>query len=348
MTHIGKIIGMFFALFIGLSCLVALYYVNPALSRTGYPAEGEIINGGWTAKFEKALGEKLPVYELSRALWGRAEYTLFHQGRKGVIVGADGWLYTDEEFSCPAHGADIMQDNLAFMKKAAAQLAQKNVRLAVLLVPAKERIYPGHLGHARVPSCRSHIYGATLSYLQVNNIPVLNLLDIFKRNTDMQLFLRTDTHWTPAGAQLAANAAGAAFAGLVTQNKKPFTTKAGGQEEHNGDLLRYLPGVAEVPPDMLAKYETGAKEQNAAGLFGDDTAPIALVGTSYSANPSWNFAGFLKQSFGADVLNMADEGQGPFTVMQKYLDGDAWKNSPPQLVLWEVPERYMPVKVMKP
>ena len=38
---------------------------------------------------------------------------------------------------------------------------------------------------------------------------------------------------------------------------------------------------------------------------------------------------------------MADQGLGPLVVMDKYLENDAWKNSPPRLVIWEMPERYL-------
>jgi len=56
--------------------------------------------------------------------------------------------------------------------------------------------------------------------------------------------------------------------------------------------------------------------------------------------PEWNFAGFLKEQLHADILNFSDPGQGPFAVMEKYLSSDDFKNTPPRLVIWEMPERY--------
>ena len=70
---------------------------------------------------------------------------------------------------------------------------------------------------------------------------------------------------------------------------------------------------------------------------------MALVGTSYSANPLWNFDGFLKEELEADVLNVADERMGPFETMQKYLKDEALETNPPKLIIWEVPERYLPI-----
>ena len=34
------------------------------------------------------------------------------------------------------------------------------------------------------------------------------------------------------------------------------------------------------------------------------------------------------------------EGEGPFTPMQAYLASDTFQNTPPKLVVWEIPARY--------
>jgi alginate O-acetyltransferase complex protein AlgJ len=78
-------------------------------------------------------------------------------------------------------------------------------------------------------------------------------------------------------------------------------------------------------------------------LFGDEKIPVALVGTSYSANPLWNFAGFLEEALQTDVINAAEEGQGPFETMKTYLASAAFRDNPPELVVWEIPERYLVV-----
>src|SRR3546814_16573348 len=79
-------------------------------------------------------------------------------------------------------------------------------------------------------------------------------------------------------------------------------------------------------------------------LFGDSATPrIALVGTSYSANPDWNFAGALKQQLGEDLTNDAHDGVGPFKPMDNYLAGPDFAQAPPHLVIWEIPERYLAI-----
>jgi alginate O-acetyltransferase complex protein AlgJ len=69
-----------------------------------------------------------------------------------------------------------------------------------------------------------------------------------------------------------------------------------------------------------------------------------LVGTSYSANPLWNFTGALQEAFGEDVVSYATPAHGPFLPMQEYLDSADFKARAPRLVIWEMPERYLPMR----
>ena len=68
---------------------------------------------------------------------------------------------------------------------------------------------------------------------------------------------------------------------------------------------------------------------------------VAVVGTSYSADSRWSFTEALKISLQADVLSVAAAGEGPFAPMAEYLESDTLSELPPQLVIWEIPERYV-------
>jgi alginate O-acetyltransferase complex protein AlgJ len=96
--------------------------------------------------------------------------------------------------------------------------------------------------------------------------------------------------------------------------------------------------------DALSEQTTEvARESLGGGLFGESTIPVTLVGTSYSANPLWNFEGALKEALGADVLNVANQGEGPVVPMRDYLTGAEFRDAPPDLVIWEIPERFIHV-----
>lgn len=346
--------AVFMMMFLVMSFVMAAFYFGGALSKTESPTFESVWKGTWSPVFEKNLNESLPVFEPSRNFWGKTEYDLFGEGRSGVVVGAQGWLFTDEEFSCLPKHQDNTKENLDYIHKVSKIFEEKSVKLYVAVIPAKARIYEDLIGDYKIPSCRQSLYADIITDLKGENIPVVSMVDAFKADQNKDsLFLKTDTHWTTTGAKSAAGLIAAAVdASLITH--KNFISAEGKAAEHKGDLLRYLPGVQNdiIRPDTLAAFETqeekaeggGAEQDAAASLFGEDVPPVTLVGTSYSANQAWHFQGFLQDALDADILNMADEGQGPFTVMEKYLEGDALKNSPPKVVIWEIPERYVPVK----
>ncbi|MCB1783650.1 MAG: hypothetical protein KDI13_06600 [Alphaproteobacteria bacterium] len=350
-----RITGIFLIAFLAASIVMAALYLPQAVKDTENPTLKGLLHGTWAPGFEKSLNDALPVEDLSRDSWGEAEFSLFGQGRKGVVVGENGWLFTDEEFECPKEFSSRVSENLDYIVGAADRLQKQGIRVAVVLVPAKVRLYPEHLGAQVVPGCRTGIYAQTLAFMQKHNIQAVDLLTpMVSAGADKDgFFLHTDTHWSPAGAGFAAKIASEQVSG-VEGDSKTYQTSEGADGVHEGDLLRYLPGVPDrdIKRDAMHAFTTEASldssesgaDDAALALFGDDIPPIALVGTSYSANLKWHFLGFLKEYFEADILNMADEGRGPFTVMEKYLRSDALKNTPPKLVIWEIPERYMTSK----
>jgi alginate O-acetyltransferase complex protein AlgJ len=127
-----------------------------------------------------------------------------------------------------------------------------------------------------------------------------------------------------------------------------FVTETVETRAHEGDLTRFLPLAplfASLMPqaDRLQQRETRAADADSDDLFGDRDLPVTLVGTSYSANPAWNFAGALREHLQRDLANHAEEGGGPLVPMLKYLQSEDFENNPPQLVIWEFPERYLPM-----
>jgi alginate O-acetyltransferase complex protein AlgJ len=117
----------------------------------------------------------------------------------------------------------------------------------------------------------------------------------------------------------------------------------------DGDLMRYvmlgpIRQAAGYAPEVIRQYnlkEDVAPSSESADLFGDAAISVALVGTSYSANENWDFAALLKAKLNSDVLNVAELGKGPFLPMTAYLASDSFRNTPPKLVVWEIPMRYL-------
>ena len=160
-----------------------------------------------------------------------------------------------------------------------------------------------------------------------------------------QAFLRTDTHWTPEGARAVAQAV-APQINSATSTRTEYSTQSGTPEAYKGDLLAFLnlgifAGPLGVEPDTVTPYQTAPISSGGLDLFGETSVAATLVGTSYSALPEWNFVGFLQEASSTDIISKAQLGLGPFVPMQTYIDELRSGEPIPEVVIWEIPERYL-------
>jgi alginate O-acetyltransferase complex protein AlgJ len=300
-----------------------------------------ILNGARSKALETDLEKAFPVRQAAINLWGSLEFSLFGNGRKGVLVGSDGWFYSTEEFERPKNFDSEIAAKLEYVTQVKTALENAGIKLAVVLIPAKARVYPEHLGRYSRPKYWDDVYSQFLTGLQAKGVIAPNLLNTMKARVSM--FLKTDTHWTPQGARVAAHAVAEAVKSKLELQTQVFTEKPGKTIQHDGDLLKFIPHTiwgAQPESDQLETPLVEGTENAGAGLFGDSKIEVALVGTSYSANPKFNFDGALKLELQTDVLNLALEGKGPITPMREFL-----KALPEnlKLVVWEIPERFLPV-----
>lgn len=337
--------GVFLLVVLGLGFGAAL--LTPATFR--WPREGSFLRGEQAARYEAAFNEALPFRDAAISTWGVLEYTVFHEGREGVVVGRNGWLFTGEEVAFYEDAAAETARKLAYIKKVRDDLAAQGITLVVALIPDKARVYPEFVGRPLPSYTRDRYRNFRRALTQTNILAPDLLTPLAQAKRNEQVYLRTDTHWTPAGAKVAADALAQAVrrADVPGLFESSYETTVTGQTPYEGDLLSFLPlGALQrlgPAPDTLETRETRALESAGSGLFGAQTVPVTLVGTSYSANERWDFAGALQTSLGADVLNLAAEGQGPLPPMKGYLASSELQGSPPILVVWEIPERYLPM-----
>lgn len=305
------------------------------------------LNGTHTQTIEKNYDQSLPVTDPSIDAWDKMGFALFGEGRRGVIVGTDGWLFSAEEFEKPEGFQDNINANLAYIAAVRDTLAAQKINLFVIPVPSKARIYREHLGRYEFPAHWTMQYEKMAAFLGKNKIPHADLLPVFQKSPGKDaLFLKTDTHWSPEGARRAAQVVAARITAdlpYLSFDTQAFRMVPGDEESHEGDLMRFIgknaaPGLV---PDHVRRFTLDAPESD--DLFGARDFAVVLVGTSFSAEKKWSFVNFLKSAMQTDILNRADQGLGPFEVMQSYLKSENFKNSPPRLVLWEIPERYLPV-----
>ncbi len=319
--------------------------LNPALPRS--PSE-RFSDGSWAEAYQRSFDAASPLLAPARTAWGIIDTGLFGQGRLGVLVGEEGWLYSREEYATVPDAAGAIEATVARIASVRSSLAEQDIDLVVALVPAKAAMVPEH-APAPLPAAAAERYEALVTQLRRAGVIVSDLRPPLAGLPDgTPAYLRTDTHWTPAGAAVAAASIAdtidehAPFDGL---GQRRYRTELGSLHEHWGDLTVFLdlgPLLPRLgpPADMLAVPQTRSLDPASGDLFGPVEVPVALVGTSYSADPSWNAAGALREALGADVIDAAVSGLGPWEPMRRYLEGEAFVTARPQVVIWEFPERY--------
>ena len=114
----GLFPAIFLIIFMIVFSIMAVIYAPRAISKTESPTLENILAGTWAPTFEANLNESFPIFEVAKNFWGNFEYKVFGQGRKGVVVGSDGWLFTDEEFSCITNSAQNLAQNLEYISGA--------------------------------------------------------------------------------------------------------------------------------------------------------------------------------------------------------------------------------------
>ncbi|TVR85488.1 MAG: alginate O-acetyltransferase [Spirochaetaceae bacterium] len=347
--------GLTMLILLGAGVLLSL--MNPVFGpndsvRRSY---GSLLTGDWTHEFQQDYELESPVRDLGLEIWGSLRFGLFREGLPGVVVGEQGVLFTAEEFTALSHAgneAARARDVAAYVASVAAQLGRLGVELVVVPLPSKARLYRQYLGRYGFPPAAEERYAAFLSALEAAGVDHVGLKEVLagSRDRGVEVFLRTDTHWTPAGAELAAvavaehvNVAGY-LENIPTQE---FRLEFGEEHRHDGDLLSFIPlgpfrGRLQPAPDLIQSFELYSGPAPGLGLFDTAAVPVVLVGTSYSAGAAWGFDAFLQVELQAEVLNLAEEGRGPFLPMVRYLDSDTLHEAPPRFVIWEIPERYLP------
>ncbi|MCC6597506.1 MAG: hypothetical protein IT559_01805 [Alphaproteobacteria bacterium] len=353
---ISPICGRYMVFFLTACCFLSLTTIIVKRSDLVPEAQGwrAVLNGQVVSQFEKKFEEHLLFRDQIVGVWGAIQYGLLKSGGKKVVVGTDDWLYTSEEFEHLSGAQDAEERLMRLITKINSHLKSHNITLAVTLVPAKARIYPEHLGRHHLPQEREGVYDRVRSSLISMNIPAPDMVDIFlKEKTEQPLYLRLDTHWTPAGAALAAQVLRQSLDQTFLESLKQeagFKTENLPPEIIEGDLEKYIKTgffhAFLAPPQervSLTKTLKMTADDSGDGLFGAETLPVVLVGTSYSAIDKWNFEGALKTALQADVLNLADEGQGPLEPMADFLEKTNLENTDIKLVIWEIPERFVSV-----
>ena len=268
-----------------------------------------------------------------------------------VREGCPQWLFISDELKINRHAAQNAEAKAAAVIALRDQLKARNIQLLVSVVPDKSRVAAGQLCDLPRPASLEPRVRDWTASLQAAGVNVLDLTPALQP-LGADAFLRLDTHWSEAGAHAAALAIAGKIAamGFTATPTRSFAIAQQPAAPRPGDLVRlagldWLPMPLQPAEEVVMASTINEQVPEAEGggdslddLFGDDNLPnLALIGTSFSRNS--NFAGFLQQALKAPVGNFAKDG-GEFSGAAKaYFNSPAFSQTPPQLVVWEIPER---------
>jgi alginate O-acetyltransferase complex protein AlgJ len=330
------------AAFFGYAAVVNLGYAQFP-GRSELPSDGELLRGGLTAKLDTVYRHSLPHRDPAIGMIGALRYLAVGEGRTGVIAGDDGWLFTAEEVRPLTEDLD---QSLARIARVRDRLEAAGARLVVVPVPGKLDVLVAQSDPETAKGIAT-LYDAFLAGLRRHDVPVLNARSALRGGAEAELsFFRTDTHWTPEGAEDVAQALAAS--GLVELGETEFDIRRSPGREFTGDLVAFVTNEDLAPkigldPEVAIPFTATARVESAdLDIFaGSAAGATLLIGTSYSANPTFSFAEALKLALRRDVLNLAEEGRGPARPMLDYLASPDFRDAPPEVVIWEFPVRYL-------
>jgi alginate O-acetyltransferase complex protein AlgJ len=238
-------------------------------------------------------------------------------------------------------------------------LDKKGIKLAIVMVPIKMRIYeeylPDGLKLNEYMITNYDRMGASLAALGITTIDLNTpFLKSPERASDTPLYFKLDSHWSSTGAILAAQTVGSAISSdptikstinnVPTQGYKMTVGKFKRQSKAR-DILRTLP--ADSPANQYAYDRFFPVTVSKIDAPSDDLLGkqaefgIALVGSSYSIE--WTgFVDALRFNLQKNIFSMGvGANQGSWVGMESYLKDDAFQQHPPKLLIWEIPERDM-------
>ncbi len=294
-----------------------------------------------------AMAHDLAIGPVLSAAGGVMRWRVFGSGGPQVSVGCGDWLYLTEELRPWPGAAAAMQARVEALRRVQAGLAARGIGLLVAIVPDKRRIEAATA--CGVPySAQSRARLADFTGL-LHGLPVVSLTRVFTAAAATQpLYYRTDTHWNEAGAGLAARTVAAAVTVVLTHDHAYRTDIAAQPTQRVGDLLRLM--SLETVPDLLLKLRPLPDEDRAettvetaaparpGGLLDDAPVPeVALIGSSFSVHS--NFHGLLQEALQAPVGQFAQAGGAFWGAARDYFRSQAFRETPPKLVIWEIPER---------
>lgn len=267
-----------------------------------------------------------------------------------VEIGTQGWLFPLWDRVARVDLA-LLRTGLRTLTDAIGLLRAARIQVAICLIPSKKRMMSQFLpaGSAVAPQAAQR-YTLTMAEAQRAGALVPDLDAAFRaqmqRTPAHNLFFKTDTHWTPIGAEVAAVEMArqmrqalqfppSPVPGTPLGDLRPMVLAA-------GDLTSYLPPALRAnygPEQSLIRQILAA--EGAAALLEEDNFDTVIVGTS-NVQPRFGFQPVLSNQLVRPVgLSWRPNNVGTYFALLEYLRSDAFKRQRPRALVWNHLEQDM-------
>lgn len=352
---------MVIGLFLAMVATPALLQIGVELRRGERPAALRILSTRPTERnlraYEKSVQDTSVTARALRPWMQAAQFFALHDAGEKALIGADGWLFYQPGVDYLTQRAKPGDSTVADAVKAVARfrddLALRGTQLLVMPAPNKESIYPDKLWHGAIPPGGSAIGTETREFLarcRAEGVATVDLFELYSRargSAETPLYLARDSHWSPAGIKLAADAvaAGILERGWLTAGGSVYGALRAPVREL-GDLVRMIrsPQIeACVAPEEIATEQIVRRDTGA--VFADDPGPEVLVlGDSFvrmfqrDAPGGAGFVAHLALALGRPVAGIISDG-GASTLVRQDLFRRPRMLDHAKVVVWEFVER---------
>lgn len=306
----------------------------------------EVLDGRTTAALSRFLNEELIGGHALATLARSIDWFVVGDLGPQVRRGCENWLFLREELDIHPQGQAAIARRAAMAVALSGRLQAKGIRLVVAVAPDKSRIKADALCGLSRPASLARRFDDFTASLTGGGVDTVDLRTVLAGAAEGG-YWRTDTHWSEAGAEASARAIAAHLEaeGAAPPRGADVPVSRGEVKERVGDLIR-LAGLDGVSPplrpegDRVAAASITMPAIVADDLFGEMSGPpVAVVGSSFSRNG--NFVGFVAATLASPVADMARDGAGFAGAMVPYLADGAFTATPPQVLIWEIPERVL-------
>jgi hypothetical protein len=282
-------------------------------------------------------------------------FALCEAGEK-ALVGRDRWLFYLPGVSFLTQRAQprdsTLRDALAAVVHFREQLATRGIRLIVMPAPNKESVYPDQVTRLATPPFA--VVGvetrAFLAQCEAAGVEVVDLFKLYRDargQSDVPLYLQQDSHWSPAGMEIAAAAVAKRI--LETAGSAPGAIHYDRQAapvQRLGDLVRMSrsPEIeTRIAPESIACAQVIRRDNGA--LYNDEsTSDLLVLGDSFlrifqQDEPSGaGFVAHLALPLGRPLTSIINDG-GASTLVRQELFRRPQLLAGKKVVVWEFVER---------